>query len=121
MILAVHPENIPTATGLKAIGYWKSDDKPWLPNPTDYVDTTWNLKEKTLIIKYLKRGTVLAQWKTPSFCRMGCLPAFETNLGYTCLTDGVYVWPEGFAHYIERHYVKPPRKFTDYVHKRSNR
>jgi hypothetical protein len=36
-------------------------------------------------------------------------------MGSHDLTDGVFVWPEGYAHYIEKHDVKPPREFIEHV------
>lgn len=38
----------------------------------------------------------------------------EDNIAMGCctLTDGVYVWPEGFAHYVESHHVRPPAAFV---------
>ena len=36
-------------------------------------------------------------------------------MGGTDLSDGHYVWPFGFAHYVEAHGVKPPQEFIDHV------
>jgi hypothetical protein len=30
-------------------------------------------------------------------------------------TDGVYVWPEGLVHYLEKHNVRLPQEFVDHV------
>jgi hypothetical protein len=27
----------------------------------------------------------------------------------------VWVWPDGFAHYLQLHAVKPPQEFVDHV------
>lgn len=35
--------------------------------------------------------------------------------GRSHLTDGVYVWPEGLAHYVELHNVHLPQEFVDHV------
>ena len=37
------------------------------------------------------------------------------EMGCSALTDGVYVWPEGFAHYIRRHGVKPSDQFINHI------
>jgi hypothetical protein len=37
------------------------------------------------------------------------------EMGCSALTDGVYVWPEGFAHYIRRHGVKPSDQFITHI------
>ncbi|CAM9418991.1 unnamed protein product [Scytosiphon promiscuus] len=36
-------------------------------------------------------------------------------MGCTTLTDGKYVWPEGLAHYITEHAVRPPEDFVEYA------
>ena len=40
-------------------------------------------------------------------------------LGRSDMTDGVYVWPEGLAHYVEHHNVRLPHQFVQYVLKNS--
>ena len=35
------------------------------------------------------------------------------GLGNWDLTDGQWVWPQGLAHYIERHWVCLPEEFAD--------
>lgn len=84
----------------KSVGYWKQSENsnenlPWpttgrkLPNET-----------KHKIILYLNRGKTHAAWMGSSHCRIcGCMN------GSTCLTDGTFVWPEGYAHYIDKHDV----------------
>lgn len=36
-------------------------------------------------------------------------------LGRSDMTDGVYVWPEGLAHYVEHHNVRLPHQFVQHV------
>jgi hypothetical protein len=31
------------------------------------------------------------------------------------LTDGVYLWPQGLAHYVREHQVRLPSQFLDHV------
>jgi len=31
------------------------------------------------------------------------------------LADGTYCWPEGLAHYLEAHQVRPPEEFVEHV------
>jgi hypothetical protein len=31
------------------------------------------------------------------------------------LTDGTYAWPAIFAHYVERHHVRPPEEFVSHM------
>jgi hypothetical protein len=45
-----------------------------------------------------------------SDCRFcGC------NNGDSDLSDGDYLWPSGFAHYLEAHDVKPPKVFLEHI------
>lgn len=46
-------------------------------------------------------------WSSCRFCGEGN--------GSACLTDGTYVWPGGFAHYLLNHAVRPPQEFVDHV------
>lgn len=39
-------------------------------------------------------------------------------MGSRDLTDGTFVWPEGLAHYVERHDVKLPDHFLQHVRER---
>jgi hypothetical protein len=53
-----------------------------------------------------------------SICRFPkCREALKTPkiMGACTLTDGVYVWPEGYAHYVRVHHVRPPQDFVDHV------
>lgn len=37
------------------------------------------------------------------------------DMGRGELTDGVYMWPEGLAHYLEKHNVRLPQEFVEHV------
>lgn len=39
------------------------------------------------------------------------MPGCNKNIGTKDLSDGVWVWPEGFEHYIRKHHVKPGAEF----------
>ena len=102
---------------MKKIGYWRDkEDKKTsiekdLPYPTEFIDKDWNKKERQVIIDYLKKGEVVERWKGYSTCRI----CEKYNNGSRCLGDGQYQWPEGYAHYIETHDVKPPQEFIEWV------
>ncbi len=128
MIISRHPD-IDRETGLKFIGYWRGHENPkrWggmartpgieLPDPRDYVDLHWSRREQMIVAAYLKNGQPWEQWYGMSWCRFGC-DIQRSNMGSQDFTDGVYVWPEGFAHYLEKHDVKPPQEFIDHVLRR---
>ena len=102
-----------TKTGLDFDRYSEKFDH--LPVPDEWVDVTWNAVEREKVVNYLKViGTEHQAWRGNSWCRFdGC----ETKhlAGYRDMTDGVYVWPEAFHHYVEVHGVKPPQEFVDHV------
>jgi hypothetical protein len=37
------------------------------------------------------------------------------EMGVSEYTDGIWLYPEGFLHYVRRHAVKPPQEFLDHV------
>ena len=91
-----------------AIGYWHSYG-PFasLPHPQSLVDPTWEPRRRRKVVKYLKSGLTWRLYMGFSTCRFCC----AAN-GATDLTDGVWVWPEGLAHYIEKHAVRLPDEFV---------
>ena len=92
------------------IGFWAtskaaaSSTRPW---PTDYVDHGWSRTEEALVVAaYLKlHGMVESFEQGYSWCRFGCPGSRE--LGCCTFTDGKFCWPEGYAHYIQHHNVRP--------------
>lgn len=100
-------------TELKRVGFWNNDSNyyPHLPNVKDFVDLTWDENERLLVADYLTTvGKENEAYKGLSICRI----CSKFN-GSTDLTDGVYLWPEGFAHYVLEHGVKPPQDFLEHV------
>jgi hypothetical protein len=49
-----------------------------------------------------------------SWCRLGC-PRIPDDIGTDDFTDGTYLFPEGLAHYVRRHAVRPPTEFLEHV------
>jgi hypothetical protein len=124
---------------LKRIGYWSKtagvDPEPWavvadalrrmlgkavglpleLPDPREFIDTHWldtqqGKMEFKAVLAHLSAGTRQDAY----FGYHTCLLCGQ-DAGYQDLTDGVYVWPEGYAHYVQEHGVKPPQDFIDHV------
>jgi len=86
-----------------------------LPSPWDYVDIAWDADERHVAFLYLRNAKEYESWKGRSACRFGCK---GVDLGFRDFTDGVFVWPEGFAHYIDVHNVKPPEEFLRHMRAR---
>lgn len=95
---------------LRLIGYWASKEDDRWPEPHDFIDEDWSKEELVEVADYLKRGMVAGRYMGPSKCRM-C----GRDNGTLELTDGVYVWPEGLAHYLEHHGVRLPQSFVEHT------
>lgn len=93
------------------------------PDPHDCIDMGWDPAERSVVVAYLSAGNSMGP-RLPPFHNVRWCQAF---LGFSncrvcgCrngsmeFTDGAYVWPEGYAHYLEAHGVKPPEHFVRHV------
>jgi hypothetical protein len=103
---------------LKFIGYWAwpktahTEASVGMPDPHDFVDEKWDPVQRNAVIRHLQAGETFESWRGWSWCRFKC---GDQKMGSQCLTDGTYVWPQGFVHYIEHHAVRPPQEFIDHV------
>ena len=88
---------------LRVIGYWKSADEPDLPDPRDFIDAQWTSDDRGWVSAYFRYGILARAYMGPSVCRI-C----GARNGSREYTDGTFLWPEGFVHYIVEHDVKPP-------------
>ncbi|MFI5461604.1 MAG: hypothetical protein ACHRXM_39980, partial [Isosphaerales bacterium] len=96
----------------RLIGYWSGghgDNDVW-PDPTDFVDPSWDSDERERIGDYLRRGMLYRTYMGQSACRI--CNAANGNEEYT---DGSYAWPQGLAHYVIDHAVRLPQSFVDHV------
>lgn len=101
---------------LKRVGYWWSDYEPELPHPRDYVDQAWDPSERDRAISYLEECYYLTRIACGySWCRFGCDPS--AKMGHGEYSDGVWLFPEGFLHYVRQHAVKPPADFLEHMRK----
>jgi len=122
MIINKHPDMYGEPSVLKHIGYWRTNEHPelcryfqkgiLLPWPGDFVNHYWRGPEKTIVLNYLKTTTDVEHWRGNSWCRFKCVKYLH---GSTDKSDGIYIWPEAFAHYVENHNVVPPKEFIQHV------
>ncbi len=82
------------------IGFWAEPGDDGGPDVCAFVSDAEPDREA---IAYLRSGTPFAWRGTPWACVLCGRP-----LGAAVLTDGVYEWPEGLAHYLEEHRVRLP-------------
>lgn len=79
-----------------------------LPWPGDFVDERWDPNARACTLAYLKGGRQHNAFLGFASCRL-CAKA---DNGSRDLTDGTFIWPEGYAHYVEAHGVRPPEEFV---------
>jgi hypothetical protein len=94
---------------LRAVGYWR-EDLDLLPHPRWLVRRRWRAKDRGRIAGYLRGGLEFTSYFGYSWCRFRC-GIDDALMGNGELTDGVWVWPEGLAHYVECHGVRLPDEF----------
>jgi len=98
------------------VGFWKSldprNDDGKYPDVRAFVDPSWNWAERDKVIRYVSDSRFLGdQYRGMSTCRICRI----WNNGSADYSDGVYVWPEGFGHYLREHSVRPPAAFVAHV------
>jgi hypothetical protein len=105
---------------LKTVGFWRpnADWDDWrspceLPDPRWLVRRGWLSRQRRRILAYLRSGYRFEGYAGPSYCRFWLCQAWPRRLGNWDLTDGQWVWPEGLAHYVEKHGVCLPDEFAD--------
>jgi hypothetical protein len=122
MIIDRHPDAPGAKTKQRHIGYWASHEDPavcryaqggtMLPWPGDFVDPTWDPRERDRVIAYVDGAPNVEHWMGYSFCRLGC---DEDDMGVSDKGDDKFIWPEGFGHYLRVHGVRPPEEFVRHV------
>jgi hypothetical protein len=103
-----------------AIGYWRNDTNPLLPEPSKFVDHNIDSNIRNLVAKYLENGKRFIPMLGFSWCRFEC-GIEDHKMGSYCLTDGDYIWPQGLSHYIRMHDVWLPEVFINHVLKNIDR
>jgi hypothetical protein len=103
------------------VGYWREPGLvaslfSSLPFAEDFVDPSWDTApERDFVLAYLRpaplgAGLVHESWMGYSTCRL----CGKSN-GSRCLTDHVFVWPEGLAHYVSDHSLRPDASFVAHI------
>ena len=109
---------------LLAVGYWRSlpewhdETNDDFPDPTLLVDEDWHAANRARIVGYLRAGEEYIVWRGFSYCRFDCGMEFS-KMGSRCFTDGVWVWPQGLAHYVDVHHIRLPEEFVAHMARQS--
>jgi hypothetical protein len=90
-----------------AIGYWYAEDRSNLPDPAWFIDDNYPEAEKKKVIDYLKKGKRINLYKGWSNCRI----CGAQTPGGSDDTDGIYIFPSGLVHYVEKHNLRLPDEF----------
>ena len=99
-----------------AIGFWRDPgigDHRYR-HPLAFVDSEWDLSERRLVAQHLRSGKRAADWMGHSWCRFHC-GVDDAQMGASDLSDGLWLWPEGLAHYVLEHAVRLPEEFLQHV------
>ena len=87
---------------MKRIGYWRQTEKDFIGNLPWPKEGRLPMETKKLLTEYLMKGKQHSVWKGYSRCRI----CGKMN-GTACLTDGEFIYPDGYAHYILEHNIEP--------------
>lgn len=100
---------------VKAIGFWFEHDgnRQW-PHPRYLVDWSWRPRDRNRIVDYLKKGTLHTEYLGFAECRFFGRTTDKT-MGASDLSDGVWLWPEGLAVYVDEYGVRLPEEFVEHV------
>jgi hypothetical protein len=100
---------------VKAIGYWAmTPDDPDFVHPALVLGSDIAPDISAKIASYLRKGAVQDAQLGWAICRFADGP-HGREMGCKDLTDGIWVWPEGLAVYVERYNVKLPEEFIHHL------
>ena len=115
---------------LRAIGFWRVPQYEWNAEIRKHVYVGWTSEWKAYpqpiiaalgaatpdaqVVSYLRSAQVVAEYRGLSHCRFEC-GISNREMGFRELSDGEWIWPEGFAHYVERHELPLPQEFLDTI------
>jgi hypothetical protein len=101
---------------LKSISYWTDTRFHEMKtiHPKYLVDPQWEVARRPSIVRYLRSGVCVLSQMGFSYCRFEGGPP-DREMGSSDLSDGVYVWPEGLAIYVEQYHVRLPDQFISHM------
>jgi hypothetical protein len=97
---------------LEVLGWWFHERAPDAYPMPQLLVSPWQPRQRAAVLAYLRAGRTLVAYEASSYCRFAC---GERDMGHRDLSDGTFVWPEGLAHYLDRHEVRLPERFVAHV------
>ncbi len=101
---------------LQALGYWRDpgigDHR--FRHPIAFVDSEWDIAERRLVAHHLRSAKRADSCLGFSWCRFHC-GVDDAEMGDSDFSDGLWLWPEGLAHYVLEHAVRLPEEFLRHV------
>lgn len=102
--------------GYRTLGFWtqtiEQPETALLLWPGNLIEPAWDVHERHAVSDYLRtKGE-----RTMAFCGTStCRLCGDPCNGASEFSDGTYLWPEGYYHYVAHHKVKPPEHFIAHV------
>lgn len=96
------------------IGFWAQtiyDDPLIFPHE---VPRCTNATLREAMVRYLNAGTVHTVYRGYYSCCYHCGISGQ-KMGHCDLTDGMWVWPSGLAHYVDTHHISLPPEVVNSV------
>jgi hypothetical protein len=88
-------------------------EDPYL-HPEVLIDPDWEREDRPRLVAYLRSGASIMEYLGYSYCRFLC-GAPGREMGGSELSDGVWLWPEGLAHYVEEHLIRLPGELVEHA------
>ena len=88
-------------------GFWGSQSEAMA-----FTDQSWQPRDKLQIVQYLKRSPVVV---SASAGFAGCLFCDAEFTKGTFQSDGVWLWPDDLAHYVECHSLALPNSLVEHI------
>jgi hypothetical protein len=98
--------------GVYREGFWKNKDNPNLPFPIANNEKWIGQDEFVEKLKEIEKSLSKTDYRGWSTCRLCKIKTMNGIGEYRC---NIWLWPEGFLHYVEKHNVRPSLAFQEFV------
>ena len=104
----------------RAIGFWRDPEirDHRYRHPIAFVDADWDPGDRRLVAEHLRSGKRAMSCMGYSWCRFHC-GVDDSEMGDSDFSDGLWLWPEGLAHYVLEHAVRLPEEFLQHVRRQA--